>query len=91
MIYFISYDISSPKRLRMAAKKLSNFGIRVQYSFFECEMSEEQKDTVVDALLKIIDLKEDSLAVYPVCTDCLSLVRSLGAGELYKPSTYVII
>ena len=41
MIYFISYDVSNPKRLNKVAKTLENFGIRIQFSFFECEMEKE--------------------------------------------------
>ena len=41
MIYFISYDIANPKRLCKVAKTLENYGLRVQYSFFECEMNQK--------------------------------------------------
>ena len=42
MIYFISYDIADSKRRREVSKVLENFGIRIQYSFFECEMEQSQ-------------------------------------------------
>lgn len=55
MIYFISYDVSNPKRLNKVAKTLENFGIRIQFSFFECEMEKEQLEELKSALLKIIN------------------------------------
>lgn len=91
MIYFIGYDIASPKRLHKVAKTLENYGIRVQYSFFECEMEREQKDELVRSLLAIIDKKEDSLRVYPLCEDCVPRVISEGDGELFKPSTFMVL
>ena len=56
MMYFISYDIANPKRLVKIAKTLENFGLRVQYSFFECEMEKEQLNNLKRALLDIINL-----------------------------------
>lgn len=91
MIYFISYDISNPKRLRQTAKILENFGIRIQYSFFECEMNEEQKNILVEGILKVIDLKTDSLIVHPVCEKCLNTTKKLGSGDIFQVETYVII
>jgi len=34
--YLVSYDISNPKRLRRVARTLEGFGVRLQYSVFEC-------------------------------------------------------
>ena len=67
MIYFISYDVSNPKRLNKVAKTLENFGIRIQFSFFECEMEKEQLEKLKSSLLEILDKKEDSLLIYPLC------------------------
>ena len=61
MIYFISYDVSNPKRLNKVAKMLENFGIRIQFSFFECEMEKEQLEKLKSSLLEILDKKQDSL------------------------------
>ena len=91
MIYFISYDVSDAKRLHKVAKTLENYGIRVQYSFFEWEMKEEQKTKLVSEILKIIKVKEDSLLVYPLCEDCIQTVQSVGQGSLFKPSTFMVL
>ena len=91
MIYFIAYDIADTKRLHKAARILENFGMRVQYSFFECEMTEEQKDTVVSELLHVINTKKDRLVVYPVCEDCLQSVKMIGNGSFFKPENFMIL
>jgi len=36
--YLVSYDICHPKRLRRVARALEGFGVRLQYSVFECAL-----------------------------------------------------
>lgn len=91
MIYFISYDIANPKRLHKVAKTLENFGIRIQFSFFECEMQKEQLEDLRNQILEIMDKKEDSLLIYPICQDCASKTTSLGKGSIFIPQTYQIL
>ena len=38
--YLVSYDICDPKRLRRVARSLEGFGVRLQYSVFECPLDE---------------------------------------------------
>jgi len=38
--YLVSYDISNPKRLRKVARSLEGFGVRLQYSVFECPLDD---------------------------------------------------
>ena len=38
--YLVSYDISHPKRLRRVARVLEGFGVRLQYSVFECPLDD---------------------------------------------------
>lgn len=91
MMYFVCYDISDRKRLAKVAKTLENFGLRVQYSFFQCEMETEQIKELENRLLKIIDKKKDSLRIYPLCGDCLKKSFSIGEGALFVPKTYEIL
>lgn len=91
MIYFISYDIADQKRLNKASKTFENFGIRIQYSFFECEMQKEQLDELKRRLLKIIDKKEDSLLIYPLCENCAAKTTSVGNGSIFIPQTFQIL
>ena len=90
-MYFISYDIANPKRLGKVAKTLENFGLRVQFSFFQCEMEPRILEQLRDELLQIIDLKKDSLRIYPICSDCLKKTDSIGTGSVFVPVTYQIL
>ena len=91
MTYFISYDISDPKRLRNVAKTLENFGFRLQYSFFQCDMEKDRLEQLKSQLLGIIDESEDSLRIYPVCEDCLRKNDSLGDGAVFVAQSYQIL
>jgi len=91
MMYFICYDITEPKRLKKVSKTLENYGLRVQYSFFQCEMDKDILQNLRDELLGIIDLKTDSLKVYPMCEDCMKNTTSIGNGELFIPQRFLIL
>jgi len=90
-MYFVSYDIANPKRLKKIAKTLENFGIRIQYSFFECEMEKSRLESLKADLLEQMNLKEDSLRIYPLCADCLKNTRTLGEGKIYVPQNFMIL
>lgn len=91
MTYFISYDVSDAKRLHKVARVLENFGIRVQYSFFECEMEKTVLNDLRDKILSVMNLKMDSLRIYPLCEDCLKKTQSIGNGDIYIPKNYLIL
>jgi len=63
MRYLVIYDITDERRMRRVAGKLSAYGIRVQKSAFECELTE------TDSLRLFRELKKaagagDSIAGY---------------------------
>lgn len=44
MNYIITYDIASNKIRKKIAEILSEYGIRIQYSVFECKLTNREKD-----------------------------------------------
>lgn len=69
MDVLVTYDVNTEtrdgrRRLRKAATACKDFGQRVQYSVFECRVSEAQLESLRDNLLKIIEKEEDSLRIY---------------------------
>ncbi|HOK77309.1 MAG TPA: CRISPR-associated endonuclease Cas2, partial [Verrucomicrobiota bacterium] len=42
MLTLVAYDISDHKRLANIAKVCENYGVRVQYSVFECYLDEAE-------------------------------------------------
>jgi CRISPR-associated protein Cas2 len=65
----VTYDINTEtkagqKRLRKVATICLDFGQRVQFSVFECEISEAQYESMKAQLLKTIDKRVDNLRFY---------------------------
>ncbi|CAN5360580.1 CRISPR-associated endonuclease Cas2 [soil metagenome] len=80
MLTLVGYDITNPKRLAKVAKTCEDFGVRVQYSFFECHLEPDQFDTLWLQLLDLIDDSEDRLVAYRI--DATSAKRTLTAGTM---------
>lgn len=69
MMVLVTYDISledpeGPGRLRRVAKACLDYGIRVQYSVFECEIDSAQWVVFRDKLLHLYNEEKDSLRFY---------------------------
>ena len=71
MIILISYDVSTEtkegrNRLRRVAKTCLNYGQRVQYSVFECQVDTMKLAKLKSQLLTIINKDQDSLRIYRI-------------------------
>jgi len=84
VIYMFCYDISDDKRLRKTSKFLENYGLRIQYSFFQCEISRDNVEKIIKGVKKIINKREDSFFVYPLCNKCTKKAQTDGEGHIIK-------
>lgn len=91
MLYFVCYDITSPKRLAKAAKYLEKKGIRIQYSFFSCEMDGSQFKIMAKDLRAIIDEEYDKICFIPICEKCLKKVIYIGCDENFITPEFVVL
>jgi CRISPR-associated protein Cas2 len=91
MIYMVCYDIAKPKRLRKAAKTMENYGLRIQKSFFQCDMEESRMEAMKVRLLKIINRKQDFFFIYPLCEDCSRKAIREGTGSLIRLEGFEIL
>ncbi|MDR2191888.1 MAG: CRISPR-associated endonuclease Cas2 [Endomicrobium sp.] len=86
MLVLISYDINvsaagGQRRLRNVSKVCLDYGQRVQFSVFECEVDPAQWVFLKDKLLKIIDLKKDSVRFYMLGSNWERKIEHFGAKE----------
>jgi CRISPR-associated protein Cas2 len=80
MLTLVAYDISDPKRLARCARVCEDYGVRVQYSIFECRLEEVEFNDFWLKLLCEIDDAEDRLVAYPI--DARSAKEILTAGTM---------
>jgi CRISPR-associated protein Cas2 len=78
MIYLYAYDIADNHRRAGIASKLEQFGIRIQKSIFRCDISAELAETLKSALVRLLDEKEDSLYIVPLCEKDLEKAEWFG-------------
>ena len=80
MLTLVAYDICSPKRLARVAGVCEDFGVRVQYSLFECRLDETDFADFWLKLLEEIDEGEDRLVAYMIDARCAK--ETLTAGVM---------
>ena len=80
----VSYDIRDDRRRARVFKAMQDFGKRVQYSVFECELRPRDYTRLVDRVFKLILPEEDSVRLYYLCETCVPKIRSLGADKVER-------
>ncbi len=84
MMVLITYDVSfsdfgGQKRLRHLAKTCLDYGVRVQYSVFECDIAPDQWVVLKEKLLSIYNPDVDSLRFYMLGKNWRNRVEHHGA------------
>lgn len=85
MMVLITYDVKvtssgGPKRLRHISKACLDYGLRVQYSVFECEITPAQWVNLRSELLDTYDKETDSLRFYMLGANWQKRVEHHGAN-----------
>lgn len=74
----VAYDITDNKRRRVLYKFLKGFGVRTQYSFFECLLSDEQLVRLKVGIRRIVSKEEDRVGIMVVCGSCFDRIFRIG-------------
>jgi CRISPR-associated protein Cas2 len=74
MFVVVSYDIEDNKRRSKVCNELKNYGEHVQYSVFECDISQIQIKKLQTDLKKNINQRQDSIRYYFLCQKCLDKI-----------------
>ena len=59
--YLIAYDIREPARLRRVCSIMKDFGVRLQYSVFLCDLSEMELALWRSKIHTVVALRHDSV------------------------------
>lgn len=72
--YVVAYDIADDKRRYRVVKILEKLGIRINFSVFECMLTDSLFLKLHDEIAKVIDIKEDAVIYYPICRRCYTKI-----------------
>ena len=92
----IAYDVATAdptgrRRLRRVARLCQDFGQRVQYSVFECQVDPAQWATLRARLIDEIDDKADSLRFYRLGANWRPRIEHVGTRASYDPDGPLVL
>jgi CRISPR-associated protein Cas2 len=87
----VAYDISDDKRRTRLHKKLKKYGLGVQYSVFECVLSQNQIKEVQKMIRTIIKKKQgDRVRYYFLCESCRKRIEATDGLVVQDPPVVFI-
>ena len=78
-------------RRHPVSEALKDFGRRVQYSVFECELDDKGVTELRERLAVALEEAEDSCRWYRLCEGCRYEVYVMGKGDLFSEPGYVMV
>ena len=91
MFHIVVYDIAVDARRVKLAHALEDFGTRVQWSVFECLLTESQLTAMMARITPLVDVATDSLRVYRLCGACEQVVSVIGRTAVTRdPEVYIL-
>lgn len=92
--YIVTYDISDPKRLRKVFKACKDYGIHLQLSVFECDLTTAEKIDFESQLRGLINSDEDQvlfIGLGPSESRGERVISSIGQSYIkLDPPCYVV-
>jgi CRISPR-associated protein Cas2 len=78
--YVIAYDIPDDRRRTKVHQILMGFGKWTQYSLFECFLTRKELVLLRSKLTEHLVATQDSVRFYPLCSNCVSKVETVGGA-----------
>ncbi len=72
--WVIAYDIVDDRNRNRIANFLEKHGQRVNYSVFECMLTDSQFEKVKKQIEKWMDTDDDRIVYYPICVNCYTKI-----------------
>lgn len=87
----IVYDIVENRTRCRFHKFLKELGIRSQRSVFECRLDKWEIRRIRQYCRDYLDLGEDAVRIYRVCSRCMDKAEVLGQGVKFSRLDWVIV
>ena len=96
MLVVVCYDVSTveaegQRRLRRVANACKDYGQRVQFSVFECEVDPARWAVLRQRLIDEIDPEVDSLRFYFLGSNWKRRIEQIGLKKSYDPDGPLIV
>ena len=96
MLVLVTYDVRTDtpegrRRLRQVARACEDYGQRVQFSVFECDLDPALWVRLRSRLVGLIDPTRDSLRFYLLGRDWRSRIEHVGAKPAADPEGPLIV
>lgn len=70
----VAYDVADDRRRSHVVKLLEKVGVRINFSVFECLLTDTQFTKLQYEISKKIKAKKDIVVYYPICVDCYTKI-----------------
>jgi CRISPR-associated protein Cas2 len=92
MKFLVCYDIVDDKLRVKIVRILEHYGIRVQYSVFEFNLTPAKIIEMKHKLTKdkLLDEKKISFSIYPICDTCYKKIERYGDNKILEEK-YILI
>ena len=87
----VCYDISDDQRRSRVADVLENYGVRVQYSVFECNLTDDELSKLKSTVESLIMESDDHVRYYSLCGKDRRRIHVDGRGQVSKDPDYHIV
>lgn len=91
MFVVVSYDIVDDRRRERVFNALKDFGVKVQYSVFECDLKAKDVLRLQGRLGRLIKPDEDKVRFYFLCEACVPRVQVMGVGQVKRVPPFQMI
>jgi len=91
MNMLITYDIANSRRLQRVAKVMLDYGIRVQRSIFEANISPAQFRVLRERTEAEMDFQEDGVKYFPLCKRCDYLWYVVGENLICSDDSFQVL
>lgn len=89
--YVVAYDIGDDKRRAKVVKLMESIGTRMNFSVFECMLTDIQYQNMCKRLAKCVVKREDWVNIYPLCTECFARIRYIPEIKKKEPVKIAVI
>ena len=70
----VAYDVADDRRRSHVVRTLEKIGVRINYSVFECMLTDVQFVKLQERISAEIDNREDRIVYYPICVNCYTKI-----------------